>query len=224
MTTVIYIVEDDSNIRQMESYALRNSGYEVAECSDGEGFWALCRTALPELVVLDIMLPGEDGLAILRRLREDPATRRVPVIIISAKSTELDTVTGLDTGADDYITKPFGVMELISRVKAMLRRTEVHPENHLALGGILLDDDKRQVFADGQLCPLTFKEHELLKCLLLNQGIVLTREKMMNKVWGTDFAGESRTVDMHIKTLRQKLGSCGNMIRTVRNVGYKIEE
>lgn len=221
---LIYIVEDDSNIRQMESYALRNSGYEVAECGSGASFWALCRTALPELVVLDLMLPGEDGLSILRRLREDPATRRIPVIIVSAKSTELDTVTGLDTGADDYITKPFGVMELISRVKAMLRRMEVHGSSQVSLGGILLDDDKRQVFADGVLCPLTYKEHELLKYLLANHDIVLTREKIMDKVWGMDFAGESRTVDMHIKTLRQKLGKCGNMIKTVRNVGYKIEE
>lgn len=221
---LIYIVEDDSNIRQMESYALRNSGYEVAECGSSASFWALCRTALPELVVLDLMLPGEDGLSILRRLREDPATRRIPVIIVSAKSTELDTVTGLDTGADDYITKPFGVMELISRVKAMLRRMEVHGSSQVSLGGILLDDDKRQVFADGVLCPLTYKEHELLKYLLANHDIVLTREKIMDKVWGMDFAGESRTVDMHIKTLRQKLGKCGNMIKTVRNVGYKIEE
>lgn len=221
---MIYIVEDDSNIRQMESYALKNSGYEVAECSDAPGFRALCRNALPDLVVLDIMLPGEDGLTILRRLREDPATRRIPVIIVSAKSTELDTVTGLDLGADDYITKPFGVMELISRVKAMLRRTETKPESLLSLGAIVLDDEKRQVFAEGVLCQMTYKEHELLKYLLLNQEIVLTREKIMNKVWGTDFAGESRTVDMHIKTLRQKLGACGNMIKTVRNVGYKIEE
>ena len=220
---VIYIVEDDGNIRQMESYARKNSGYEVAECSDGAGFWALCRTALPELVVLDIMLPGEDGLSILRRLRSDPATRRIPVMIVSAKSTELDAVTGLDAGADDYITKPFGVMELISRVKAMLRRTDVRASSQISLGGILLDDDKRQVYADGVLCPLTYKEHELLKFLLLNREIVLTREKIMDKVWGTDFAGESRTVDMHIKTLRQKLGPCGNMIKTVRSVGYKIE-
>ncbi|MPN28556.1 Sensory transduction protein regX3 [bioreactor metagenome] len=146
------------------------------------------------------------------------------MIIVSAKSTELDTVTGLDLGADDYITKPFGVMELISRVKAMLRRTETKPESLLSLGAIVLDDEKRQVFAEGVLCQMTYKEHELLKYLLLNQEIVLTREKIMNKVWGTDFAGESRTVDMHIKTLRQKLGACGNMIKTVRNVGYKIEE
>ncbi len=221
---MIYIVEDDSNIRQMESYALKNSGYEVAEFSDGESFWELCRTALPDLVLLDIMLPGEDGLSILRRLREDPSTRRIPVIIISAKSTELDTVTGLDSGADDYITKPFGVMELISRVRAILRRVDVPSSSQIVLGGITLDDEKRQVFADGVLCPLTYKEHELLKYLLLNHGIVLTREKMMDNVWGTDFAGESRTVDMHIKTLRQKLGACGNMIKTVRNVGYKIEE
>lgn len=224
MVALIYIVEDDSNIRQMESYALKNSGYEVAEFSDGESFWELCRTALPDLVLLDIMLPGEDGLSILRRLREDPSTRRIPVIIISAKSTELDTVTGLDSGADDYITKPFGVMELISRVRAILRRVDVPSSSQIVLGGITLDDEKRQVFADGVLCPLTYKEHELLKYLLLNHGIVLTREKMMDNVWGTDFAGESRTVDMHIKTLRQKLGACGNMIKTVRNVGYKIEE
>ena len=223
---MIYIVEDDVNIRQMESYALKNSGYEVAGFGEGGSFFAACAETVPELVILDLMLPGEDGLTILRRIRADAELKAVPVIIITAKDTELDAVRGLDTGADDYVTKPFGIMEFISRVKAMLRRVPAKEEaaSQYICGGIVLDDQKHLVSVDGEPCELTFKEYELLKYLMINAGLVLSREKIMDRVWGINFEGGSRTVDMHIKTLRQKLGETGSMIRTIRNVGYKIEE
>ena len=222
---MIYIVEDDPAIRQMESYALRSAGYETAECESGDELRALCRRELPSLVILDLMLPGEDGMEILRRLRAEYPSHPVPAIIVSAKSTELDRVQGLDAGADDYIVKPFGVMELISRVRAVMRRSDPAPAgSQLTLGGIVLDDERRQVFANGALCPLTYKEHELLRTLLLNRGVVLSRDRLMDLVWGTEFAGESRTVDMHIMSLRQKLGPCGDCIKTVRSVGYKAEQ
>ena len=178
---------------------------------------------LPDLVLLDIMLPGDDGLKILQTLKANYRTRFVPVILITAKTTELDTVKGLDLGADDYITKPFGIMEFISRVKAVLRRTNSSGDGVLALGQIQMDDQKRQVWSESSLCELTYKEYELLKFFLQNPGIVLSREKLINRVWGIDYEGESRTVDMHVKTLRQKLGSQGGLIKTIRNVGYKIE-
>ena len=223
---MIYSVEDDVNIRQMESYALKNSGYEVAGFGEGGSFFAACAETVPELVILDLMLPGEDGLTILRRIRADAELKAVPVIIITAKDTELDAVRGLDTGADDYVTKPFGIMEFISRVKAMLRRVPAKEEaaSQYICGGIVLDDQKHLVSVDGEPCELTFKEYELLKYLMINAGLVLSREKIMDRVWGINFEGGSRTVDMHIKTLRQKLGETGSMIRTIRNVGYKIEE
>lgn len=220
---MLYIVEDDANIRQMESYALKNSGFEVAEFANAAEFWRACETQLPELLLLDIMLPGEDGFALLQKLRNQPQTHGIPVIIVTAKSTEVDAVRGLENGADDYITKPFGIIELVARVKVVLRRIQKPQPARLQAGQIVLDDDKRQVLANGKECSLTFKEYELLKLLLLNSGIVLSRERIMDKVWGTDFEGESRTVDMHIKTLRQKLGESGASIKTVRNVGYKIE-
>ena len=220
---MLYIVEDDANIRQMESYALKNSGFEVAEIANAAEFWRACETQLPELLLLDIMLPGEDGFALLQKLRNQPQTHDIPVIIVTAKSTEVDAVRGLENGADDYITKPFGIIELVARVKVVLRRIQKPQPARLQAGQIVLDDDKRQVLANGKECSLTFKEYELLKLLLLNSGIVLSRERIMDKVWGTDFEGESRTVDMHIKTLRQKLGESGASIKTVRNVGYKIE-
>ena len=220
---MLYIVEDDANIRQMESYALKNSGFEVAEFANAAEFWRACETQLPELLLLDIMLPGEDGFALLQKLRNLPQTHDIPVIIVTAKSTEVDAVRGLENGADDYITKPFGIIELVARVKVVLRRIQKPQPARLQAGQIVLDDDKRQVLANGKECSLTFKEYELLKLLLLNSGIVLSRERIMDKVWGTDFEGESRTVDMHIKTLRQKLGESGASIKTVRNVGYKIE-
>ncbi len=220
---MLYIVEDDVNIRQMESYALKNSGFEVAEFADAAGFWQACAQQLPELLLLDIMLPGEDGYTLLQKLRSQQRTKDIPVIIVTAKSTEIDAVRGLENGADDYITKPFGIIELVARVKVVLRRAHKPQNSLLQTGQILLDDEKRQVLVGDQTCSLTFKEYELLKLLLLNTGIVLSRERIMDKVWGTDFEGESRTVDMHIKTLRQKLGESGSCIKTVRNVGYKIE-
>ncbi len=220
---MIYIVEDDANIRQMESYALKNSGFAVKEFAAAADFWAECAKQLPELLILDIMLPGEDGFSILKKLRAESRTRDIPVIMVTAKSSELDAVRGLDEGADDYISKPFGIIEFVARVKAALRRVKKPEASRLAAGDIVVDDAKRLVFAGGEICSLTFKEYELLKMLLQNSGIVLTRERIMDKVWGTDFEGESRTVDMHIKTLRQKLGPSGALIKTVRNVGYKID-
>ena len=225
---MIYIVEDDDNIRELEDYALRSGGFSAQSFAGGAAFFAACGESVPELVLLDIMLPEEDGLQILKQLRADPATKSVPVIMVTAKTTELDVVKGLDLGADDYISKPFGVMELISRVKAVLRRVDhtqdSEPDACFSYGEVVLDDKQRIVTANGELCELTFKEYELLKLLLHNQKLVLTREKILQSVWGYSFEGETRTVDMHIKTLRQKLGDAGSIIKTVRNVGYKIGE
>lgn len=222
--SVIYIVEDDVNIREIERYALQNSGYEVEEFETGSDFFKRLETRVPSLVMLDIMLPNESGLDILTKLRADKVTADIPVIMVTAKTSELDKVKGLDLGADDYLTKPFGVMELISRVKALLRRTERPKEDaKLYCGEIVLDNDKHAVSVLGEPCELTFKEFELLKYLLINKGIVLSRDRIMNQVWGFEYEGESRTVDMHIKTLRQKLGTSGSSIKTVRNVGYMIE-
>ncbi len=220
---MIYIVEDDENIREIEMFALKNAGYEVQGFECASAFYARLKEKVPALVLLDIMLPDEDGLSIVKKLRHTAETRKVPIIMATAKTTELDKVKGLDIGADDYITKPFGVMELISRVKALLRRTRgMEEERMIRLGPIFMDDEKRAVFVADQPCELTYKEYELLKLLLLNAGIVASRDMILDRVWGTDFEGESRTLDMHIKTLRQKLGSAGAMIRTVRNVGYML--
>lgn len=220
----IYIVEDDVNIREIERYALKNSGYQVEEFETGADFFRRLEKAVPSLILLDIMLPGEDGLDILTRIRANKATAGIPIIMVTAKTSELDKVKGLDLGADDYITKPFGVMELISRVKALLRRTQnTQEESRIRHGEILLDNDRHAVYLGETPCELTFKEFELLKYLLVNQGIVLSRDKIMDQVWGFEYGGESRTVDMHIKTLRQKLGAAGSCIKTVRNVGYMIE-
>ncbi|WP_368183276.1 response regulator transcription factor [Anaerotruncus rubiinfantis] len=221
--TRIYLVEDDESIRELILYALTSSGFEAQGFDCAEPFWAAVKQRSPGLVLLDIMLPGDDGLAILRRLKESGGTSQVPVIMLTAKATEYDKVKGLDLGADDYITKPFGVMELISRIRAVLRR--VKPEENIALvscGGITLDEERRTVTSQGEPVTLTYKEFELLSYLLRNEGIVLTREKIMERVWGFDYEGESRTVDMHIKSLRQKLGACGALIQTVRGVGYKV--
>ncbi len=224
MAVHIYIVEDDKNIREIEMFALKNSGYAVEEFENAKSFFSRITEKVPDLVLLDIMLPDMDGLEIVKKLRSRPDTVRVPIILVTAKTTELDKVKGLDIGADDYLTKPFGVMELISRVKALLRRSRaLQDDKQLVLGGITLDSERREVHVDGELCELTFKEFELLKLLMVNAGIVLHRDTIMSDVWGTDYEGESRTLDMHIKTLRQKLGEAGNMIKTVRNVGYKME-
>lgn len=220
----IYIVEDDINIREIEHYALKNSGYEVEEFESGAEFFKKLEHQIPKLVILDIMLPDEDGLTILEKIRADKKTAKIPVIMVTAKTTEMDKVKGLDSGADDYITKPFGVMELISRVKALLRRTrDVEEEALIRYGAILIDDDKHAITVNGSLCELTYKEYELLKYLIKNKGIVVSRDKLLSKVWGFEYEGETRTVDAHVKTLRQKLGEAGSCIKTVRNVGYMVE-
>lgn len=225
---LIYIVEDDANICEIESIALSNSGHISEAFENARSFYDKMSVNKPDLIILDIMLPDEDGLEILRKIRAKSDTRRIPVILISAKSTEIDKVKGLEMGADDYLTKPFGVMELIARVKALLRRTEEErkitgKEKYIHMGDIFIDDVRRVVYISEEKCELTYKEYELLKLLILNEGIVLTRDIIMDKVWGIEFESESRTVDMHIKTLRQKLGEAGNMIKTVRNVGYVAE-
>ncbi|MGI6005402.1 MAG: response regulator transcription factor [Christensenellales bacterium] len=220
---LIYIVEDDANIRQMESYALKNSGFDVMEFDDAPSFYAALERQLPALVVLDIMLPGEDGMSILKRLRSDGRTREIPVMMVTARTTEMDMVRGLDAGADDYIAKPFGIMAFLSRTRALLRRSAKENQSQITSGEITIDDEKRQVICAGRPVEITFKEYELLKYLMINEGIALSRDKIMDRVWGEDYSGESRTVDMHIKTLRQKLGEPGAIIKTIRNVGYKID-
>ena len=219
---LIYAVEDDKNILEIEMFALKNSGYQVEGFECAHDFYKKLEEKQPDLALLDIMLPDEDGLEIVAKLRRRPETKKLPIIMVTAKSTEIDKVKGLDVGADDYLTKPFGVMELIARVKAVLRRT-MEEDKFLTLGDIFLDDEKHMVYVKDVSCSLTFKEYELLKLLLHNAGIVVTREIILERVWGIDFEGESRTLDMHIRTLRQKLGEAGSMIRTVRNVGYMIE-
>lgn len=223
---VIFVVEDDKNIQEIETFALKNVGYEVEGFEYASQFYDRLKEKKPSLILLDIMLPDEDGLEIVRCLRENIEYKHIPIIMVTAKTTEIDKVKGLDIGADDYMTKPFGVMELISRVKALLRRSQGSDETEkiLSFGKIYLDDEKHVVYTGKEACELTFKEYELLKLLLINAGIVTTRDLILEKVWGTDFEGESRTLDMHIKTLRQKLKDCGGMIKTVRNVGYILSE
>ncbi|MGN0172075.1 MAG: response regulator transcription factor [Acutalibacteraceae bacterium] len=220
----IYIVEDDTDIRDMEAYALKNSGYDVAAFSCAQELYDACKEGLPDLLILDIMLPEEDGLSVLSRFRQNEKAAAVPVMMVTAKGSELDRVKGLDAGADDYLVKPFGIMEMISRVKALLRRTAAVRQNGplLKAGDLLLDDDAHTVTVAGTPCLLTYKEYELLKLLMSCQNRVLTREVILNRIWGYDFGGETRTVDMHIKTLRRKLGEAGNRIETVRGVGYKF--
>ena len=221
---IIYIVEDDRNIREIETIALKNSGYTVEAFELAKPFYRRLDERTPDLVLLDVMLPDEDGLDILKKLRNRGDTKKLPILMVTAKSTELDKVRGLDMGADDYLSKPFGVMELVSRVKALLRRTMADTEEKFfRLGDIFMDGERRIAYVKDAPIELTFKEYELLKYLISNQGIVLTREQIMGQVWGTYFEGETRTVDMHIKTLRQKLMEEGARIRTVRNVGYVIE-
>lgn len=224
----IYIVEDDSEIREMEAYALKSSGFDVNAFDCGKSMDEAVKACVPDLFILDIMLPGEDGLSILKRLRAQESTRSVPVIMITAKGSELDKVKGLDAGADDYIAKPFGILELISRVKALLRRSgglnaELGEQKAVSLGGVIIDEGKRAVTAAGENVELTYKEYELLKLLVSNPGLVFSRQQILEKIWGIDFKMDTRTVDMHIKTLRQKLGACGAIIQTVRNVGYKAQ-
>lgn len=220
---LIYVVEDDESIREIEMIALRNSGYEVVAFENAGSFYDKLSAVIPDLLLLDIMLPDSDGNTIVKKLRMLPETRRLPIILVTAKTSEVDLIRGLDNGADDYMKKPFSVMELITRVKALLRRTEGEKEEVLYLGPIVLDQVRHKCEVNGERIELTYKEHELLRYLVVNQGIVLTRNQIMDHVWNTDFEGESRTVDMHIKTLRQKLGKAGEHIRTVRNVGYVAE-
>ena len=220
---LIYVVEDDDNIREIETIALKNSNYLVKSFGRASEFYRALDDILPDLVLLDVMLPDENGCDIVKRLRSQSATRRLPVIMVTAKTSEMDMVKGLDDGADDYIKKPFSVMELLSRVKALLRRSTEETAQQLQVGGIQLDNARRVVLAEGKSVELTYKEYELLRYLMINAEMVLSREAIMRFVWGTEFEGETRTVDMHIKTLRQKLGTCGHQIGTVRNVGYVLQ-
>ena len=221
---LIYVVEDDVNIQEIEMFALKNSGYRVEGFGNAKDFFAKLSEKTPDLILLDVMLPDLDGLSILKKVRTVPDTKKIPVIFVSAKTSEIDKVKGLDMGADDYLAKPFGVMELISRVKALLRRSNAASEEKtLTLGEIQIDNEKHCVYVGNRLCELTYKEFELLKMMLQNVGIVLTRDRIMDRVWGTDYEGESRTLDMHIKTLRKKLGEEGTRFKTVRNVGYVLE-
>jgi len=222
---MIFCVEDDNGIRNMMVYTLNASGLEAEGFADGESFFEAVKTRIPDLVILDIMLPGEDGLSILQHLREKTATRHLPVIMATAKGTEYDKVLGLDMGADDYLVKPFGMMEMVSRVKAVLRR--VAPtvrSNLLTVGGLSLNLDEHTAAVDGQRIQLTLKEYELLRLFMENTGHVFTRDQLLSKVWEADFMGETRTVDVHIATLRTKLGAYAEYIETVRGVGYRLEE
>lgn len=220
---LIYVVEDDDNIREIETIALKNSNYLVKAFARATDFYRALNDILPDLVLLDVMLPDENGCDIVKRLRSQSATKRLPVIMVTAKTSEMDMVKGLDDGADDYIKKPFSVLELLSRVKALLRRSTEETAQQLRVGDIQLDNARRIVLAQGKSVELTYKEYELLRYLMINAEMVLSRESIMRFVWGTDFEGETRTVDMHIKTLRQKLGPCGRQIGTVRNVGYVLQ-
>ena len=220
---LIYIVEDDSNIREIETIALKNSGHTVSAFEKARDFYRKTEDLVPDLVLLDVMLPDESGYDIVKKLRKNPVTKQIPIIMVTAKTTEMDMIKGLDDGADDYIKKPFSVMELISRVKALLRRTEPEEVKVLTLDELVLNNNKHEVTIADNTVELTFKEYELLQYLLINKGIVLARDTIMDHIWGMAYEGESRTLDMHIKTLRQKLGDYGSRIRTIRNVGYVIE-
>ena len=220
---MIFCVEDDDNIRELVIYTLETTGLEARGFADGTVFMEALAFDTPELVLLDIMLPGEDGLEILKKLKNSSKTKDIPVIMVTAKGSEYDKVVGLDSGADDYVTKPFGMMELISRIKAVLRRSgKQQDKTKLSVGGICLDTKKHEVKVDGEQVVLTLKEFELLEKLMRNQGIVLTRDQLLTEIWGYDFDGETRTVDVHIRTLRQKLGEQGSLVKTVRGVGYRI--
>lgn len=222
---MIFLVEDDNSIRELVIYTLQSTGISAKGFSCAKDFWDAMKNTTPSLVLLDIMLPDEDGLSILKKLRATSAGGKVPVIMLTAKGTEYDKVIGLDNGADDYIPKPFGMMELVSRVKAVLRRTEPERKQNLyQIGPISVDVGKHTVLVDESQVTLTFKEFELLCYLIENEGIVLTRDQLLSKIWGYDFDGETRTVDVHIRTLRQKLGLGGDFIETIRGVGYKMEE
>jgi len=223
---MIYIVEDDAEIRELEVYALKSSGFESKSFDSGKNLDEEIKVQVPDLFILDIMLPGEDGLSILKRLRAQENTKNVPIIMLTAKSSELDKVKGLDLGADDYIAKPFGILEFVSRVRALLRRSgnmKSEESVKITLGEIVLDSGTREVLVSGNSVELTYKEYELLKLLISHPGLVYSRQQILEKIWGIDFKMDTRTVDMHIKTLRQKLGEQGSIIQTVRNVGYNAQ-
>ena len=223
----IYYVEDDTSIRELVLYALKTAEFQVMGFENAASFYKRMKEQQPDLILLDIMLPDEDGVSILKKLKSRPDTENIPVIMMTAKSSEYDKVLGLDSGADDYITKPFGVMELISRVKAVIRRSDRSKGSAgevLKIGELVLDEQKHEVYARGQEVSLTFKEFELLSYLMKNRGLVLSRDKILNTIWNYEYEGESRTVDVHIGALRQKLGTCGDFIKTIRGIGYKIED
>lgn len=223
MNRLIYIVEDDTAIKELESYALINSEFSVEGFERGKELFDALTIKIPALILLDIMLPDEDGIHILKKIRSTMAYRNIPVIMVTAKTSEIDAVKGLDMGADDYITKPFGVMELISRVKAVLRRTQkAEHQQILIYKNIVIDEAQHKVFVDDEEIELTYKEYEVLKLLIINKGIVLTRDKIMESIWGYDFEQGNRTVDVHIQSLRKKVKSAGVHIKTIRNVGYKV--
>lgn len=221
---MIWCVEDDASIRDIEVYALQSTGYEAKDFEDGTSFLKEVKNQKPELVVLDVMLPGIDGITLLQKLKEDPETREIPVVMATAKGAEYDKIQGLDLGADYYLTKPFGVMEFVSCVKAVLRRCQPRQVEHLLkTGGLIVNIDEHTVTIDGERITLTYKEFELLRLFLSHPGMAFTRDQLFNEVWGMDYCGDTRTVDMHIRTLRQKLKDYGELIETVRNVGYRLE-
>ena len=219
---MIWCVDDDGTIRDIEVYTLNQTGFTARGFADGAELFAALKTERPELILLDIMLPDPDGMEILRRLRANPETSSIPVIMATAKGTEMDKIQGLDTGADDYLVKPFGMMEMVAHVKAVLRRCAPAVASAITVGDITLDDSAHTVTVRGENVHLTYKEYEMLKLFMQNPGVAFSRSALLSAVWGTDFLGESRTVDMHIRTLRQKLGSAGSLIETVIGVGYKL--
>ena len=221
---MIWCVEDDASIRDIEVYALSSTGFEARGFEDGDRFWNALQCEKPELVVLDVMLPGRDGVTLLKMMKASEELREIPVIMATAKGSEYDKIQSLDLGADDYLVKPFGIMEMVSRVKAVLRRCKRSaPSNLLKLDGLVLNPEEHTVSVDGERITLTYKEYELLHLFLSHPGIAFTREQLLSNVWNTEYLGETRTVDMHIRTLRQKLGAYGSIIETVRNVGYRLE-
>lgn len=219
---MIYYAEDDKSIRELVIYALKNTGFEAEGLENSTELFAAIEKRKPRLILLDIMLPDEDGISILKKLRSDEKTATIPVIMVTAKNTEYDKITGLDSGADDYVSKPFGVMELISRINAVLRRTSGDTSHSISYKSITVNQSMHAVTADGEPVELTLKEYELLSLMISNLGVVFTRDNLLNKIWGYDFDGETRTVDVHVRTLRAKLGHSGDIIETVRGVGYRI--
>ena len=221
---MIYCVEDDSSIREIETYTLNSTGFEAEGFDSGNAFFDALKKKKPDLIILDIMLPDMDGIEILKQLKKDPAVSQIPVILASAKGSEYDKVQGLDIGADDYLAKPFGMMEMVSRVRAVLRRSGAHFSHVIENREISIDEDKHEVRVNGKIIQLTLKEYELLSTLMRHPGIVFTRDHLLNDIWGSEYDGETRTIDVHVRTLRQKLGDAGRHIDTVRGVGYRYQE